>query len=127
MIRSIFAVEPIADPYTLPFAPELINYIQEKSKRKSYRFGTKYDYLNIWDTITIVEVNANDKIGTAKVVNKETMPFDQIPLDLSWHASYASREEMRTVFSGYYAYLGRPIQDEDSFLVISFQLDNHNK
>jgi NTP pyrophosphatase (non-canonical NTP hydrolase) len=45
--NELFTVEPIVDPYTLPFAPWLIQQIKEKSKWKTYRFGSKYDYLNI--------------------------------------------------------------------------------
>jgi hypothetical protein len=118
MSRSTFSSEPLADPYTLPFAPELISYIRQKSKRKTYRYGLKYDYLHIGDEVRVTQVDTGECIGIAKVVSKEMMKFGDIPLDCRGHSSYDSRENMRSIFSGYYAYIGREISDDDQFLVI---------
>jgi hypothetical protein len=57
MMITKFTTEPITDPYTLPFAPWLIEQIREKSKRKTYRFGMKYDYLQIGDEICVTQVD----------------------------------------------------------------------
>jgi hypothetical protein len=43
-------------------------------------------------------------------------------LDATGHEIYTDREAMRAKFNGYYAYIGRAIEDSDDFLVIGFEL-----
>jgi hypothetical protein len=108
--------------YVIPFAPELIAFILHNQKLTTYRFGNKYDYLNVGDLVNIQDSQSKEIVGTATVFGKSACTFKDLPLSTETHESYRDKEHQRTVQSGYYAFLGRPIADSDPFLVLSFKL-----
>ena len=110
------------DPYVLPFAPELVDFIQKNLKLTTYRFGDKYDYLNVGDVVTIQNSATKEYVLKARITNKQSTTFAHLPLDNGAHESYKDKDHQRNVLSGYYKYIGRDIKDDDSFLVISFEL-----
>lgn len=63
-----------------------------------------------------------ETVHKAIVTEKSYTTFGQLPLNDGSHESYKDKEHQRRVFTGYYKYLGRTINDDDSFLVISFKL-----
>jgi len=45
-----------------------------------------------------------------------------LPISTEGHEVYQDKEHQRQVFSGYYAFLSRPIKDLDEFLIFEFEL-----
>ena len=117
---SVWSSEPQNEPYTIPFAAELIQFIKDRKKVKTYRFGMKYNYLNLGDEIAIKETGQEDILFKAIITNKQVVPFSGIPLDVDGHETYKDKEEQRKIFSGYYKYIGRQIKDDDQFLIFDF-------
>ncbi len=107
----------------LQFTSSLIPSILNRSKTSTYRFGLKYDHLQIGETIDIVNSDTNEIVAQAKVISKERVLFQDIPLISSGHRGFTLREEMRDHFSKLYNYIGRSIRDDDIFLVIGFELN----
>lgn len=110
------------DAYVIPFAPELINFILDDLKLTTYRFGKKYDYLNIGDQVSIQDSSTQKIVGKAKIKNKSLTTFQDLPLTNGTHEAYKDKDHQKKVLSGYYAYLERPIENEDEFLVFDFEL-----
>lgn len=106
----------------LPFAPELVDFIKKNMKLTTYRFGEKYNYLNVGDIITIQNSDTKEPVLKARIVSKSKTTFTKLPMDDGGHELYEDKDHQRKVFSGYYKYIGREIRDEDQFLVISFEL-----
>lgn len=119
---TVFAEEPKAGRYILPFAPELVQFIKDKQKAVTYRFGDKYDYLQIGDEVQIQDVDAKEMIGRAKLTNKSWTTFKDLPLDGVGHEAYRDKEHQRHILEGYYAYTGKPVEDDSAFLVLEFRL-----
>lgn len=119
---SVNAAEFKPNPYIIAFAPELVEFILADKKLTTYRFGSKYDYLNVGDRIGIQDSDTKAIVGKAEITQKSSITFKEIPMSTGTHESYRSREHQREALSGYYAYLGRPIADNDEFLVFDFQL-----
>jgi hypothetical protein len=114
--------EFVPDPYAIGFAPELIALILADLKLTTYRFGTKYDYLQVGDRVRIQNSDTKEIVGEAEITAKSQMLFKDLPLASGTHEGYRDKEHQREVISGYYAFLGRPIVDEDVFLVFDFEL-----
>ena len=119
---SVNSDEFMPDMNIIPFAPELIGFILEDLKVSTYRFGKKYDYLQVGDVVGIQDSSSKQIVGNAKILSKSSTTFNELPLDSGVHESYADKEHQRNVLSGYYAYIGRPIADTDEFLVFNFEL-----
>lgn len=109
-------------PHVIAFAPELINFILEDLKVTTYRFGKKYDYLKVGDVVDIQDSSTRRIVGSAEITGKNSTTFKDLPLTSDTHESYKDKEHQRNVLSGYYAYIGRPIEDKDDFLVFDFRL-----
>ena len=92
--------------------------IKSGDKLKTYRFGNKYKYLKVGDKLKLQNWQTKKIISHAIVTNISEISFKDIPLDVDGHETYKSKKHQRKVMSGYYAYLGREIQDDDLFLVI---------
>jgi hypothetical protein len=114
--------EPPKQGYVLPFAPELIQFILDERKLTTYRFGSKYAYLKPTDKVAIANSQTGDHVAQAKILDITEVTFRDLPLTISTHETYDTKEQQRLVMSGYYAYIGRSIQDDDPFLVINFRL-----
>lgn len=110
------------EEYVIPFVHELIKLILDKHKLTTYRYGMKYDYLKIGDTVKIQDSSSKIIVGKAKINNKSKSTFINLPLTNGTHESYRDKTRQREVLSGYYAYIGRPISDDDEFLVFDFKL-----
>lgn len=110
------------DAYVIPFAPELVGFIVDNLKLTTYRFGKKYDYLKVGDTVSIQNSLTKDIVGSAVIKKKSETTLKELPLNNNTHESYKDKEHQRQVLSGYYAYVGRPLEDEDDFLVFDFEL-----
>jgi hypothetical protein len=106
----------------LPFTSSLIPSILDGSKTSTYRFGLKYDHLQIGERIDIVDSDTQEVVGQANVTSKAQVLFQDIPLISSDHQSFASREEMRDHFSRLYNYIGRAVEDSDVFLAIGWEM-----
>lgn len=124
---TVYKTEPLPGEYVIGFSPELIPFIKSGEKVLTYRFGSKYDYLKPGDKVIIKDTVNNKVTGKAKVVSKEWTIFSKLPLDIPGHETYENKEHQRKVFSGYFAYLGRKIKDDDPFLVLGFQLTQSDK
>ncbi len=118
---TVYKKEPFPGKYVIGFAPELIAFIKSGEKVLTYRFGDKYGYLKPGDMVTIKDTVNKEIIGKAKVISKRWTTFSKLPLNIAGHETYEDKEHQRRVFSGYFAYLGRPIKNEDQFLVLGFQ------
>ncbi|QQG49819.1 MAG: ASCH domain-containing protein [Candidatus Berkelbacteria bacterium] len=119
---TIIANEPIADKYTLPFAPELVQFIKDGHKATTYRLGYKYDYLQLEDVVTITNAVTKEVVGKATVTGKSFTTFQDLPLNTPGHEAYQDKEHQRRIFEGYYAYTGKPIEDDSRFMVLEFEL-----
>jgi hypothetical protein len=119
---SINSDEFKADANVIPFAPELINFILEDLKVTTYRFGRKYDYLHVGDVVSIQDSSSKQMVCKAEITGKSSTTFKELPLESGTHETYKDKEHQRGVLTGYYAYIGRPIDDEDEFLVFDFKL-----
>lgn len=119
---SVNAEEFVPDDHVIPFAPELVAFIAEEKKLTTYRFGTKYDYLKIGETVKIQNSATKEIVGNAVITGKCDSTFKDIPTTTGTHESYRDKEHQREVLSGYYAYIGRPIADDDPFLIFDFKL-----
>ncbi|MCL4397974.1 hypothetical protein M1403_03015 [Patescibacteria group bacterium] len=104
------------------FPPELIEFVKAKKKSSTYRYGNKYDYLNIGDTIIIRENNKPEPSYKAVITGKKKTFFKDLPLTNPGHEAPENKEHQRQILSGYYAYLGRSIADDDPFIIIDFEL-----
>ena len=119
---SVNTNEFVPDDHVIPFAPELVAFIREEKKLTTYRFGEKYDYLNVGETVKIQNSATKEIVGNALITGKSGSAFKDIPTTTGTHESYRDKEHQREVLSGYYAYIGRPIADDDPFLVFDFKL-----
>jgi hypothetical protein len=61
-------------------------------------------------------------LGGGKIIKITSTTFKEIPLKTPGHETARNKEHQRQVLSGYYAFLGRPIADDDPFLIIEFKL-----
>lgn len=114
--------EYIPPALTLPFAPELIQFILDARKSTTYRFGLKYDGIKQSDVVDIQNSETKEIVGKAQILKKQQVTFLDLPLTSDTHESYKDKEHQRRVLSGYYSYVGRPIEDEDVFLIFDFAL-----
>jgi hypothetical protein len=121
---TVVPINPEHDKYIIQFAPELTPFIRKDGKVKTYRFGDKYDYLKVGDKVILREYKTNKLISKAIIKNKERVIFQDLPLDLNGHEIYDSKDHQRKVFSSYYKYIGRDVNDTDPFLVFTFDLVN---
>ena len=118
---SIYEVEPVPDKYVIPFAPELVQFLESGEKVETYRYGDKYEYLEVGDLVVIQNNKTKEGVFNANIVEKKKTTFASLPLTSSGHEGYESKDQQRAVFSGYYAYLGRPIENDDPFLIFTFR------
>lgn len=121
---TVYDKLPPSEANEILFAPELIHFILEKKKVKTYRYGDQYDYLNVGDEVVIKQNNKDTiiPIAKAKIIAKKKTTFKDLPLGDDGHETYQDKEHQRKIFSGYYKFLGREIQDDDPFLAFDFQL-----
>lgn len=102
----------------LSFASNLVPLIENQEKTLTYRLGNKYNFLNVGDKIKVSNSSSGKIFGEIEIQEKQTKDFLTLPLDLDGHEKYASKEEQRKVFEGYYL---RPIHDSDQFLIFKFK------
>ncbi len=119
---TVYSKEPGHQDYTFFFAPELMDFIKQKKKYKTYRYGLRFDYLKKGDLVLIKENGKKDFTLQAKITSKTKTTFKDLPLAVEGHEIYDSKEHQRKVLSGYYKFIGREIKDEDLFLVFEFKL-----
>ncbi len=99
---------------TMSFAP--------KRKYQTYRFADeKYQKIQVGDVVSIKEYGGAI-IGPAKITQKVSTTFLDLPLDSPGHETPKDKEHQRKVLSGYYAFLGREIRDPDPFIILDFEL-----
>jgi hypothetical protein len=121
---SVFRNDNKSPVDTITFAPELVNFISDRRKYRTYRFADdKYKRIQVGDVVYIKERGKETVFAKALITVKKSVLFSQIPPSSPLaHESYRDREHMRRVISGYYAFLGRPVKDDDQFFVIDFKL-----
>lgn len=119
---TVVGSEPVHDKYVIQFAPELSDLIKKDGKVKTYRFGSKYDYLKVGDKVELSEYGTNRHIANAVIKNKEYTLFVDLPLDLAGHEVYKSKDHQKKFFSSYYKYIGRKVKDNDQFIILTFDL-----
>jgi len=122
--RSIWLNPTTHNKYELFFAPELIPYLKKGQIFSTSRFGwDKYGYLKINDLVKIKKNNSSSILFTAKILSVSKTTFKNLPLRSGvTHLCEQNKEHQRKNLSGYYAFLGRPIADNDPFLIIEFEL-----
>ena len=117
---TVIPINPVQNKNVILFAPELSDFIRKKGKVKTYRFDSeKYKHLKVGDQIELREYGTNILISRATIVDIKRVKFKDLPLKMEGHEVYESKEHQRRVFSSYYRYLNRSIEDSDYFLVIS--------
>lgn len=114
--------KPAAD--AIAFAPELIQFIKDEHKLTTYRFGKKYDHFRVGDVVKYQNSATGEIVGKLRITAKQETLFADLPLANATHESYKDKQHQRQVLSGYYAYLGRTITDDDPFLIFDFELVN---
>jgi hypothetical protein len=117
---TVNATEFKPDADCIAFAPELIEFIRQNQKLTTYRFGKKYDHFQVGDIVRYQNSTTGEVVGQLRITRKVTTTFAGLPLDTPTHESYHNKEHQRQVLSGYYAYIGRPIADDDMFLILDF-------
>lgn len=110
------------DAQSIGFAPELIQFIKDNQKLTTYRYGEKYAHFKVGDIIFYQNSQTEEVVGKLRVTQKSRTTFAELPLENSAHEAYKNKEHQRQVLSGYYAYIGRPLEDSDPFLVFGFEL-----
>jgi hypothetical protein len=110
------------DAQSIAFAPELVQFIKDNQKLTTYRFGRKYDHFQIGDIVNYQNSTTQEVVGKLKITGKRETTFADLPLNNPTHEAYADKEQQRKVLSGYYAYIGRKLRDDDLFLVFDFEL-----
>jgi len=108
------------DAHSIAFAPELIQFIKDNQKLTTYRFGKKYDHFKVGDVVNYQNSETGEIVGKLRIANKKEETFATLPLDNPTHEAYRDKEHQRQVLSGYYAYIGREVTDDDSFLIFDF-------
>ena len=121
---SVWKINQDSPVGTMKFAPELVKFIKEKKKFRTYRFADeKYGAMKVGDVVTVKENFVEEPIGKARITAKQEVLFRDIPYKTeNAHESCESKEHQRKVMSGYYACLGRPISDDDPFIILDFEL-----
>ncbi len=119
---TVNTTEPTVERYSLAFSPELAEFVKSGQLKTAYRFGKKYDYLQEGDEIQIKNLVTNAVVARARIVGKHQISFGDLPISSSTYESYRDKEHQRAVMSGYYAFLGRQIRDDDPFLVFDYEL-----
>ncbi len=105
----------------IAFAPELVSFILRGEKQSTYRFGLKYDYIQVGDKVDIIDSSTEEVKARVVVKAKASVIFKNLPLAFDKHESYRDKNHQRQVLGGYYAYIGREIRDDDVFLVFEFE------
>ncbi len=114
--------EPKPEMYTILFKQELVDLILTGQKIKTYRYGIKYDYLKVGDEVDIQNSHSKEIACKATITDKYRTTFKELPINIPGHEPYESKDDQRQTFSGYYAYIGREIVNDDPFLVLEFQI-----
>ncbi len=104
---------------SIGFAPKLVPLVKDGSKTLTYRWGDKYDFLNVGDTILVRDSSTDKVFGEVKITEKSYTTFTDLPLDREGHEAYPSKERQREIFAQYY---GRPISNADKILILGFEL-----
>lgn len=108
----------------IPIAPELVEIILSGKKVKTYRLGKKYDHIEIGDIADVTNFATDKLVATVKITGKYYQNFKDLPVDISGHEKYKDKEHQREVFNEYYSHIGRPIRDDDEFIVFEFEFTN---
>lgn len=119
---TVVGKNPRHGKYIIQFAPELTDFILKEGKVKTFRYGDKYDYLKVGDRVILQEYGSNKFIAKVEIIHKEKTTFGKLPLKLEGHDTANSKEQQRKIFSNYYKYIGREVQDTDPFLILGFRL-----
>ncbi|HSX07978.1 MAG TPA: hypothetical protein VLG11_03730 [Candidatus Saccharimonadales bacterium] len=110
------------DRNAIAFAPELVQFIHDNKKLTTYRFGKKYDHLQVGDIVTLQDSSTGKSVGKVRITAKKETTFKNLPLSTTTHEAYRDKDHQREVLSGYYAYIGGKIRDDDPFLIFDFEL-----
>jgi len=124
---TVVTKNPQHNKYIIQFAPELTDFILKEGKVKTYRFGNKYDYLKMGDQIILQEYGSKKFIAKAEIIQKEKTTFGQLPLNIEGREISDSKQHQRKVFSSYFAYIGRGIEDNDPFWILGFKLTDASR
>lgn len=120
---SVWKTNDASPKGVMTFAPELIDFIKQNKKTQTYRLvDEKYQALKIGDTVWIKQNKIEEPIGQGLITNKVKVTFKDLPLSSPGHETPKNKEHQREVFSGYYAFLERKIQDSDEFFILDFKL-----
>lgn len=103
----------------LGFASDLVPLVLNCTKFLTYRLGTKYEVINIGDTVEIFDASTNQSFGEIEILDKYQTTFGELPVDQDGHEKYASKDEMRLDFRRHYHI---EVSDNDTFLVFRFKL-----
>ncbi len=117
------APDPFRSDQVQSFASELVKFIKDRKKWKTYRYAdNKYGKLKVGQIVGIKEYGQEIPFGKAIIKNISLTTFKDLPVTTEGHESYKDKDNQRKVFNGYYAFLGRSISDDDKFLIFEFEL-----
>lgn len=114
---SVWTKRPQNSKDEIYFPKELINLVLSGQKIQTFRFGNKYDHLQCGDIVSIKQNGNDQELAKAKIVSIAHQIFKELPFE-----GFENKEHQRKVLSGYYAFLGREIQDDDPFIILDFEL-----
>lgn len=117
-VPSYFEYVPPSN--AIAFAPSFVEQIKTGHKTSTYRFGLKYDHINIGDIVDVINSETYIVELSVKIISKNRVTFSELPLDHGGHGSYESVEHMRQSLGSLYSYIGRAIKDDDLFLMFEF-------
>lgn len=102
----------------IKFKPLLIKLILQGDKTLTYRKGSKYEFLNVGDTIDFIDSLSKESVGKVEITEKYYENFGDIPIDRPGHEPYESVNHKRETFEKYYG----SIDASEQMLVLRFRV-----
>ena len=105
--------------HIIGFAPDLVPLVLDGSKKLTYRLGSKWDFLQVGDTILTENSGTGKRFAELEITHKEKGTFGTLRDDREGHEAYRSTEERRADLEKYYK---RPITDDEPAIILGFKV-----
>lgn len=104
---------------TIGFASDLVPLVLDGSKTLTYRIGSRWDFLEVGDTILTDDSGTGKVFAELEITSKETGTFGTLRDDREGHEMYRTTEERRATFEKYYK---RPVSDNEPAIILGFKV-----